>query len=76
MADNWRDARPVEIGAGPVIGDAPPLSSLHVSAVGADFPGKIEPPLSLLRDALVVPDIRAALGLLRFPQRLVATLRR
>ena len=48
----------VDIGAGPVLGEAPPRPWLHVNAVGADFPGKVELPLSLLRTALVVPDIR------------------
>ncbi len=48
----------VDIGTGPVIGEATPRPWLHVNAVGADFPGKVELPLSLLRQALVVPDIR------------------
>ncbi len=48
----------VDIGAGPVIGEATPRPWLHVNAVGADFPGKVELPLTLLRQALVVPDIR------------------
>ncbi len=48
----------VDIGAGPVIGDAEPRPWLHVNAVGADFPGKVELPLSLMEAAFVVPDIR------------------
>jgi len=49
----------VDIGAGPVIGDHPPRTGLHVNAVGADFPGKLELPAGLLRDAFIVPDTRA-----------------
>ena len=49
----------VDIGAGPVIGDCTPRPWLHVNAVGADFPGKLEIPRSLLDAALVVPDIKA-----------------
>ena len=48
----------VDIGAGPVIGEAAPRPWLHVNAVGADFPGKLELPRSLLDEAFVVPDIR------------------
>ncbi len=48
----------VDIGAGPVIPDGPTRPWLHVNAVGADFPGKTELPLSLLRNALVVPDCK------------------
>lgn len=47
----------VDIGAGPVIGDAPPRPCLHVNAVGADFPGKLELPTGLLDAAFVVPDV-------------------
>jgi ornithine cyclodeaminase/alanine dehydrogenase-like protein (mu-crystallin family) len=49
----------VDIGAGPVIGPSAPRPWLHVNAVGADFPGKIEIPRSLLDASLVVPDVRA-----------------
>ncbi len=48
----------VDIGAGPVVGSAEPRPWLHVNAVGADFPGKLELPPSLLQQALVIPDIR------------------
>lgn len=44
------------IGASPVVGPTPTRPWLHVNAVGADFPGKIELPIELLTDALVVPD--------------------
>ena len=49
----------VDIGAGPVIGDVPNRAWLHVNAVGADFPGKLELPASLVERAFVVPDILA-----------------
>ena len=49
----------VDIGAGPVIGECSPRPWLHVNAVGADFPGKVEIPPSLLGNALVVPDTRS-----------------
>ena len=49
----------VDIGAGPVVGPATPRPWLHVNAVGADFPGKLELPSSLLEAALVVPDMRS-----------------
>lgn len=49
----------VDIGAGPVVGETTPRPWLHVNAVGADFPGKVELPTSLLGQALVVPDVRS-----------------
>ena len=47
----------VDIGAGPVVTDVETRSWLHVNAIGADFPGKLELPSSLVSRALVVPDI-------------------
>lgn len=47
----------VDIGAGPVVGDTAPTPWLHVNAVGADFPGKLELPASLVEQAFVVPDV-------------------
>jgi ornithine cyclodeaminase/alanine dehydrogenase-like protein (mu-crystallin family) len=46
----------VDIGAGPVIIDGETRPWLHVNAVGADFPGKVELPASLSNRAFVVPD--------------------
>lgn len=46
----------VDIGAGPVFADTGVPAWLHVNAVGADFPGKTEVPLSLLRRASVFAD--------------------
>jgi len=48
----------VDIGAGPVISDGVTRPGLHVNAVGADFPGKVELPRSLVERATVIPDTR------------------
>lgn len=47
----------VDIGAGPVVSDCETRPGLHINAVGADFPGKLELPASLLARATVYPDI-------------------
>ncbi len=49
----------VDIGAGPVVGPFEPRPWLHVNAVGADFPGKLELPPDLLTQATVFPDTLA-----------------
>jgi len=46
----------VEIDHGPVVELRNAKPSLHVNAVGSDFPGKVELPLSYLQAAVVVPD--------------------
>ena len=46
-------------GAGPVFEDCPVSSSLHINAVGSDFPGKVEIPKALLQRATVVSDFAA-----------------
>lgn len=48
----------VDIGGGPVFADGAHKPWLHVNAVGSDFPGKFEVPLSLLQRSFVVPDFR------------------
>lgn len=48
----------VEIDEGPLFDDLPTKPWLHINAVGSDFPGKVELPASLLRRALVCPDVR------------------
>jgi ornithine cyclodeaminase/alanine dehydrogenase-like protein (mu-crystallin family) len=45
-------------GEGPVFRDCTTQPHLHVNAVGSDFPGKFELPVTLLRRALVCPDFR------------------
>ncbi len=46
----------VDIGGGPVVADGETRPWLHVNAVGADFPGKVELPASFSNRAFVVPD--------------------
>ena len=46
----------VDIGAGPVVADCETRDWLHVNAVGADFPGKIELPRTFVNRSFVVPD--------------------
>jgi ornithine cyclodeaminase/alanine dehydrogenase-like protein (mu-crystallin family) len=49
----------VDIGAGPVVADGETRPWLHVNAVGADFPGKVELPSTFANRAFVVPDTLA-----------------
>jgi len=49
-------ATSVDVGAGPLFNGTPSKSHLHINAVGADFPGKVEIPLSFLQDSFVCPD--------------------
>ena len=49
-------ATSVDVGQGPVMEDCVTRTGLHVNAIGSDFPGKIELPLSLLKRSLVIPD--------------------
>ncbi len=55
-ADILCTATSVDAGAGPVFVDEPLRRWLHINAVGADFPGKVEIPLQVLRRAFVFPD--------------------
>jgi ornithine cyclodeaminase/alanine dehydrogenase-like protein (mu-crystallin family) len=55
-ADVICTATSVEIGAGEVFHDQDLKPHLHVNAVGADFPGKFEVPLTLLQRSFVCPD--------------------
>lgn len=48
----------VEIGDGPVFDDEGLKDDVHINAVGSDFPGKTEVPLSVLRRSKVCPDFR------------------
>jgi ornithine cyclodeaminase len=50
-------ATSVEPGSDPVVPDVDHRPWLHINAVGADHPGKLELPLSLLRRAVVIPDL-------------------
>jgi len=49
-------ATSVEISKGPVFDDMKTKTWLHINAVGSDFPGKIEIPVSLLKRSVVCPD--------------------
>lgn len=49
-------ATSVDVGAGPVFLDQGLRPWVHINAVGADFPGKVEVPLSVLKRAFVCPD--------------------
>lgn len=57
-ADILCTATSVDVGHGPVFPDQGLKPWLHVNAVGADFPGKFEVPLSLLERSFVCPDFR------------------
>ncbi|MEO1589883.1 MAG: ornithine cyclodeaminase family protein [Cyanobacteria bacterium J06632_22] len=55
-ADILCTATSVDVEAGPVIPAQGLKPGLHINAVGADFPGKTEIPLSVLEQSLVCPD--------------------
>ncbi len=57
-ADILCTATSVEAGKGPLFSGLRTKSWLHVNAVGADFPGKVELPLNLLENSFVCPDFR------------------
>ncbi|MEM9265471.1 MAG: ornithine cyclodeaminase family protein [Cyanobacteria bacterium P01_F01_bin.13] len=57
-ADILCTATSVDVDDGPVFPDQGLKPWLHVNAVGADFPGKFEVPLSLLDRSFVCPDFR------------------
>jgi len=46
----------VEVGGGPVFTEGDLKPWLHVNAVGSDFPGKYEVPVSILKRSFVCPD--------------------
>ncbi|MFK7888459.1 MAG: ornithine cyclodeaminase family protein [Gammaproteobacteria bacterium] len=52
-------ATSVDIGQGPVLPADALLPNVHINAVGSDFPGKTELPLSVLERAVVCPDFTA-----------------
>lgn len=49
-------ATSVAVGAGPVLTGDDLRPGVHINAIGADLPGKVELPVRLLEQALVVPD--------------------
>lgn len=46
----------VDVGKGPLFSNSETNTRLHINAVGSDFPGKIELPLALLQQSVVIPD--------------------
>ncbi|MEM9547605.1 MAG: ornithine cyclodeaminase family protein [Bacteroidota bacterium] len=46
----------IDVGAGPLFDNITTQPHVHINAVGSDFPGKVELPLSLLKSSKVVPD--------------------
>jgi ornithine cyclodeaminase/alanine dehydrogenase-like protein (mu-crystallin family) len=55
-ADILCTATSVDVGLGPVFEDEGLQPWVHINAIGADFPGKMEVPLSVLKRAFVFPD--------------------
>lgn len=49
-------ATSIEVGEGPLFEDLKPQAHVHINAVGSDFPGKTELPLSLLKNSFICPD--------------------
>jgi len=49
-------ATSIDVGAGPLFDDIETKPHLHINAVGADFPGKTEVPLSFLKQSFICPD--------------------
>ena len=59
LSDIITTATSIEVGEGPLFGDTKHREWLHVNAVGADFPGKTELPISFLKKSFVCPDFLA-----------------
>ncbi|MEM1324805.1 MAG: ornithine cyclodeaminase family protein [Bacteroidota bacterium] len=51
-------ATSIDVGEGPLFDQITPKETVHFNAVGADFPGKIELPKSLLLQSFVCPDFK------------------
>jgi len=51
-------ATSVGVGEGPLFNGITSKLHLHINAVGADFPGKVEIPLSFLQESFVCPDFK------------------
>lgn len=57
-ADVICTATSVEVASGPLFEGLEPQPWCHFNAIGSDFPGKTELPLSVLRRSFVCPDFR------------------
>lgn len=55
-ADILCTATSIDVGEGPLFDELDTQAHLHVNAVGSDFPGKVELPVSLLKQSFVCPD--------------------
>lgn len=49
-------ATSIDVGEGPLFSEFNVKPHLHINAIGSDFPGKIELPLSLLQKSFICPD--------------------
>ena len=58
QADILCTATSIEVGEGPLFNNLEVNPSIHINAVGSDFPGKVELPIDLLRKSLVCPDFK------------------
>ena len=56
VADIISTATSIGIGDGPLFQDVPTKEWLHINAIGSDFPGKFELPMSFLEKSYVCPD--------------------
>ncbi|MFK7808934.1 MAG: ornithine cyclodeaminase family protein [Saprospiraceae bacterium] len=56
QSDIITTATSIEVGQGPLFENLKTKEWLHVNAIGSDFPGKTELPLSFLRQSFVCPD--------------------
>ncbi len=59
LSDIVCTATSIEVGEGPLFSGLPSKPHLHINAVGADFPGKVELPLDLIKSSFICPDFRA-----------------
>lgn len=55
-ADIVCTATSIDVGEGPLFDELDTQTHLHINAVGSDFPGKVELPISLLKQSFVCPD--------------------
>ena len=56
LSDILCTATSIDVGEGPLFDNIETKPHLHINAIGADFPGKTEIPLSFLKQSFVCPD--------------------
>lgn len=59
QADILCTATSIEAGGGPLFDNVETKAHLHINAIGSDFPGKTELPLSILEQSFICPDFIA-----------------